>query len=123
MPTQRNPVKKKGDGCYCPGRFRNVTGGGAGASRWWFGASANASGSGRPSTKCPWRHGSHVMYSCVVAVRVRSCAALSRVRFQFTSGRGGRAGQPQPGRPPGMGQAAQGVPNVLDAVLAMGHGC
>jgi len=61
----------------------------------------------------------HVMNSCVVAGRVRSCAALSRVRFQFTSGRGGRAGQPQPGRPPGMGQAAQGVPNVLDAVLAM----
>lgn len=36
-------------------------------------------------------------HSCVVAGRVRSCAALSRVRFQFTSGRGG-AGRPQRGR-------------------------
>jgi len=93
-PTQSSEKKKAGgDGWHCPGRLATRRAAGRCVVVWW---------QWQWQCQCPAlaRHGSHVMYSCVVAgrARPRSCAALSRVRFQFTSGRGGGAA-PSPGRP------------------------
>jgi hypothetical protein len=127
--TQRNPVeKKRGDGWHCPGRLgrtRRAAGRGPVGGGGLVPVAMLASASGSPSTKCPWRHGSHVMDSCVVAVRARPlvrravpCALLVHFRARWR-------GSPSPAAPHGPSGTGctQRARRGPCHVLALGHSC